>query len=172
MWNRKERRDRWCEPVERRRNPHANPSRPDWCGLVPRFRGVVVEQRNGFTKIVGVHCLNCETTIPVGEGFIHLAGVTARRRCTVSAHNDTPLMNDRDVYCAIHKEEFSATSKVPHRPTECTYMAFQAAYDHFNRELFGGLLCDCLITLPRRNRRTLGYFWASNFRGNRRDRSH
>ena len=34
---------------------------------------------------------------------------------------------------------------------------------HFNRELFGGLLCDCMITLPRRNRRTLGYFWAQRF---------
>ena len=43
MWNRKERRARSCEHVE---------------------------QRNGFTKIVGVHCLNCETTIPVGEGFV------------------------------------------------------------------------------------------------------
>lgn len=71
MWNRKERRDRSCEPVE----PSPESARETQVGLIGcdlcrDFCGVVVEQRNGFTKIVGVHCLNCETTIPVGEGFI------------------------------------------------------------------------------------------------------
>ena len=53
--------------------------------------------------------------------------------------------------------------KAPHRPTETTYQAFQAAYDHFNRELFGGSLPSCLITLQRRDKRTHGYFWADRF---------
>ena len=70
--------------------------------------------------------------------------------------------DDRGLDCAIQKEE-AAAPKAPHRPTESTYQAFQAAYDHFNRELFGGLLPCCLITLQRRGRRTLGYYWAERF---------
>ena len=53
MWNRKERR-------RASTRGRGETGRPD--GLRT--------QRNGFTKIVGVHCLNCETTIPVGEGFV------------------------------------------------------------------------------------------------------
>jgi hypothetical protein len=30
----------------------------------------MVEQRQGYTKVVGLRCLNCETTIPVGDGFV------------------------------------------------------------------------------------------------------
>lgn len=38
------------------------------------------------------------------------------------------------------------------------YSGLIAAYDHFNRELFGGELPECLLTLaPKRNAR--GYFW-------------
>ena len=68
--------------------------------------------------------------------------------------------DDRGLDCAIHE---AAAPKAPHRPTESTYQAFQAAYDHFNRELFGGSLPCCLITLQRRGRRTLGYYWAERF---------
>ncbi|MGE0827646.1 MAG: SprT-like domain-containing protein [Candidatus Binatia bacterium] len=48
-------------------------------------------------------------------------------------------------------------------PTEEAYSELQRAYDVFNRELFGGQLPPCLITLQRKNR-TYGYFcgdrWA------------
>ena len=33
------------------------------------------------------------------------------------------------------------------RPSKVTLRALQTAYDHFNRELFGGTLPRCLITL-------------------------
>jgi predicted SprT family Zn-dependent metalloprotease len=49
-------------------------------------------------------------------------------------------------------------------PTEATYNAFQAAYDHFNRKLFQNLLPPCLITLSRRDRRTYGHFAPARFR--------
>ena len=34
-------------------------------------------------------------------------------------------------------------------PTHRTYTSLDAAYDHFNRELFGGQLPACLITMQR-----------------------
>ena len=49
------------------------------------------------------------------------------------------------------------------RPTEATYEAFQTAYDRFNRDLFGMSLPPCLITLQRKDKRTLGYFWGDRF---------
>jgi predicted SprT family Zn-dependent metalloprotease len=49
------------------------------------------------------------------------------------------------------------------RPTEATYEAFQTAFDHFNRALFDGKLPPCLITLQRRDKRTMGYLWADRF---------
>lgn len=48
-------------------------------------------------------------------------------------------------------------------PTPSTYNAFQAAYDHFNRELFEGRLPPCLITL-RGGKKCYGYFSPSRFR--------
>jgi hypothetical protein len=36
------------------------------------------------------------------------------------------------------------------KPTQETYSALQTAYEHFNRELFGGALPECLITLQRK----------------------
>lgn len=38
------------------------------------------------------------------------------------------------------------------RPTRETYDALQDAYDHFNGELFGDELPNCIITLKRKNR--------------------
>ncbi|RED44130.1 SprT-like domain-containing protein [Aestuariispira insulae] len=48
------------------------------------------------------------------------------------------------------------------RPTEKTYDELQDAYDFFNRELFGGQLPDCIITLQR-EKRTMGYFSPNRF---------
>ncbi len=48
-------------------------------------------------------------------------------------------------------------------PTEETYGPLQAAFDHFNRELFGGRLPYCLITLQRSGKQTYGYFESSKF---------
>lgn len=47
-------------------------------------------------------------------------------------------------------------------PTSTTYDELQKAYDYFNKEIFGGQLCDCLITLQRKNR-TYGYFSPNKF---------
>jgi hypothetical protein len=49
------------------------------------------------------------------------------------------------------------------KPTQETYSALQAAYEHFNRELFGGALPECLITLQRKEKRVYGYFWGRRF---------
>lgn len=49
------------------------------------------------------------------------------------------------------------------KPTQETYSALQTAYEHFNRELFGGALPECLITLQRKEKRVLGYFWGQRF---------
>ncbi len=54
----------------------------------------------------------------------------------------------RQLYCAIHIH--MAT------PTSDTYAELQTAVDVFNKELFGGQLPHCLITLQRRPR-TAGY---------------
>ena len=48
------------------------------------------------------------------------------------------------------------------KPTAETYGELQDAYDLFNRELFGGQLPDCLITLQR-ERKSYGYFSAERF---------
>ncbi len=48
------------------------------------------------------------------------------------------------------------------KPTPQTYTELQTAYDHFNRELFGGSLPPCLLTLQR-EKLTLGYFCRSRF---------
>lgn len=49
------------------------------------------------------------------------------------------------------------------KPTQETYSALQAAYEHFNRELFAGALPECLITLQRKEKRMYGYFWEQRF---------
>lgn len=49
------------------------------------------------------------------------------------------------------------------KPTQETYSALQAAYEHFNQELFDGALPECLITLQRKEKRVLGYFSSQRF---------
>ena len=49
------------------------------------------------------------------------------------------------------------------KPTQETYTALQTAYEHFNNELFGGVLPECLITLQRKEKRVYGYFWSQRF---------
>jgi predicted SprT family Zn-dependent metalloprotease len=48
------------------------------------------------------------------------------------------------------------------RPTHRTYTSLDAAYDHFNRELFGGQLPPCLITMQR-HKGAYGYFSGERF---------
>jgi hypothetical protein len=48
------------------------------------------------------------------------------------------------------------------RPTHRTYASLDAAYDHFNRELFGGSLPPCLITMQR-HQGAYGYFSGDRF---------
>lgn len=43
------------------------------------------------------------------------------------------------------------------KPTEEFYGAFQFIYDYFNRELFDGILPDCMIVITRK-KRTFGHF--------------
>lgn len=47
-------------------------------------------------------------------------------------------------------------------PTPRTYALLQAAYQHFNQELFSGRLPHCLITLQRKAK-SLGYFAPKRF---------
>lgn len=53
-------------------------------------------------------------------------------------------------------------SAVPSVPTMQTYGELQRAYAHFNTELFGGQLPECLITLQR-EKQTYGYFSSKRF---------
>ena len=48
--------------------------------------------------------------------------------------------------------------------TPVEYSGLQAAYDHFNKVLFGGKLPDVFITYQRKAR-SLGYFSADRFNG-------
>ena len=48
------------------------------------------------------------------------------------------------------------------RPTNRTYDSLEAAYDHFNRELFDGQLPPCLITVQR-HKGAYGYFSGARF---------
>lgn len=48
-------------------------------------------------------------------------------------------------------------------PSKEAYGMLISAYDYFSRELFGGTLPPCLITLPRRRQATLGYFWKESW---------
>jgi len=52
--------------------------------------------------------------------------------------------------------------KPPPHPTHRTYTSLDAAYDHFNRELFGGTLPPCLITMQRHHG-AYGYFSGERF---------
>ena len=52
-------------------------------------------------------------------------------------------------------------------PTHRTYTSLDAAYDHFNRELFGGRLPTCLITMQR-HKGAYGYFSGARFASTRR----
>ncbi len=47
-------------------------------------------------------------------------------------------------------------------PTQRTYSSLTAAYDFFNRELFGGQLPSCLITVQR-HKSAYGYFSGERF---------
>lgn len=47
-------------------------------------------------------------------------------------------------------------------PTAQAYAELQGAFDHYNRELFGGLIPHCLITMQR-EKRTYGYFSSERF---------
>jgi SprT-like family len=47
-------------------------------------------------------------------------------------------------------------------PTHRTYSGLEAAYDHFNRELFEGRLPPCLITMQR-HKGAYGYFSGERF---------
>jgi SprT-like family len=47
-------------------------------------------------------------------------------------------------------------------PTHRTYTSLDAAYDYFNRELFGGTLPPCLITMQR-HKGAYGYFSGERF---------
>src|SRR5437868_14534047 len=47
-------------------------------------------------------------------------------------------------------------------PTHRTYTSLEAAYDHFNRDLFSGQLPACLITMQR-HKGAYGYFSGARF---------
>jgi predicted SprT family Zn-dependent metalloprotease len=49
-------------------------------------------------------------------------------------------------------------SRLKEQPTTETYTVLQQAYDHFNTELFDGLLSNCLITLSAERKNAFGYY--------------
>ena len=57
------------------------------------------------------------------------------------------------------------------KPTEESYGELQLAYDHFNKELFGGNLPPCLFTFQRR-KSTYGYFSPNRFANDKGVRTH
>jgi hypothetical protein len=68
MWNRKERHGRSCETVK----PHQEYARYALvgfisCGLRRNSLGAIVESTQGFTKVVDLHCLNCERASSSGR---------------------------------------------------------------------------------------------------------
>jgi hypothetical protein len=52
--------------------------------------------------------------------------------------------------------------RIVQTPTGAAYGSFNHAFNVFNRELFGGKLSDCLITLQRRGS-CFGYYAAERF---------
>jgi len=53
-------------------------------------------------------------------------------------------------------------------PTRETYTVLQDAYDHFNKEIFGNELPQCLITLSAEMRRAYGYYRHHPFKGTKK----
>ena len=49
------------------------------------------------------------------------------------------------------------------RPTLQIYSELQTAYDHFNKELFGGQLPECILTLDSKEKRVRGYYRHKQF---------
>jgi SprT-like family len=67
-------------------------------------------------------------------------------------------------WCFVQNNALRGSSmKASPAPTGDTYAALQLAFDRFNRDLFGGALPACLITLQRR-RGAYGYFSGDRFR--------
>jgi predicted SprT family Zn-dependent metalloprotease len=64
--------------------------------------------------------------------------------------------------CDLTPQWESESGVLTPTPTEQTYVPLLMAYAHFNRNLFGNSLPDCLITLQRKAN-TYGYFSAGKF---------
>lgn len=58
-----------------------------------------------------------------------------------------------------------------HNPTKALYRLLDAAYAHFNQQLFGGRLPACMLTLQR-YRNTMGYFSAERWVNDDGDLAH
>src|SRR5947208_1339758 len=54
-------------------------------------------------------------------------------------------------------ETYTATASAA-QPTEEQFGAFRSMFDHFNRELFGGVLPAVLLNLSRASRKTAAYY--------------
>src|SRR4051812_3280620 len=64
----------------------------------------------------------------------------------------------------------SGASQMKATPTAEQYDNYQAAYDYFNAELFGGRLKPCLLNIAR-GRKFRGFFWAERFTHSRRQKA-
>jgi hypothetical protein len=62
-----------------------------------------------------------------------------------------------DSYRTIQETTSNSTT-----PTKTNYTALEGAYAYFNRELFDGILPDCLITMQRKSR-AYGFFAGGRF---------
>jgi predicted SprT family Zn-dependent metalloprotease len=59
-------------------------------------------------------------------------------------------------------KQLQKAAAMTNAPTRKTYASLDAAYDHFNRALFGGTLPPCLITMQR-HKGAYGYFSGERF---------
>lgn len=65
------------------------------------------------------------------------------------------------ILCSVHYNEGMTQNKKT-SPTTDTYVAFQQAFEYFNKQLFEGELPDCMITL-RTFGKARGYFKSNSF---------
>ena len=82
------------------------------------------------------------------------------RREEPAGNPPLPLTRPVELYRTIQTPE--RRQPMIANPTHRTYTSLDAAYDHFNRELFGGQLPPCLITMQR-HKGAYGYFSGERF---------
>lgn len=87
------------------------------------------------------------------------------RHLIITPVNDPLAERANDAPDVVHKTSHRdrAAGNPGDHPTVQAYQPLIDAFDHFNREHFGGELPACIITLQREQERVLGYYHANRF---------